>query len=58
MINEKITTASAWGAMASPLWLPTLADVSQVCATAAPILGVAWLVFQFVLKIRDELKKP
>jgi hypothetical protein len=58
MINEKITNASAWGAAASPLWLPTLADVSQICASIAPILGVAWLLFQFGLKIRDELRKP
>lgn len=58
MVQEKITTASAWGALASPLWLPSLADVSQVCATIAPILGVAWLLFQFGLKIRDELRKP
>lgn len=58
MIQEKITTASAVGAVASPLWLPSLADVSQACAAIAPILGVAWLLFQFVLKIRDELRKP
>jgi hypothetical protein len=57
MIQEKITTASAWSAAASPVWLPWLADVSQICATVAPILGVAWLLFQFGLKIRDELRK-
>lgn len=58
MITDKFTTASAVGAVASPFWLPSLADVSQVCATVAPILGVAWLLFQFLLKIRDELRKP
>jgi hypothetical protein len=57
MIQDKITTASAVGAVASPLWLPSLADVSQICATVAPILGVVWLLFQFGLKIRDELTR-
>lgn len=56
-VTEKITTASAWGAVASPLWLPSLQDISQICATVAPILGVAWLLFQFGLRIRDELKR-
>lgn len=58
MIQEKITTASAVGAVASPLWLPSLADVSQVCAAIAPILGVVWLLFQIGLKIRDEVRRP
>ena len=57
MIQERITTASAVGALASPLWLPSLADVSQGCATVAPILGVIWLLFQIGLKIRDEWRK-
>ena len=57
MIHQKFTAASAWGAAVSPLWLPTLAGVSQICATVAPILGVAWLLFQFGLKIRDEIRK-
>jgi hypothetical protein len=56
MANEKITTAGAIGAVATPWWLPSLNEVSQVCATLAPILGVVWLVFQFVLKVR-ELRK-
>ena len=55
--TEKITTASAWASIASPIWLPSLADISQTCAILAPILGVAWLLFQFALKIRDELRK-
>jgi hypothetical protein len=53
-MTDKVTTASAVGAVASPLWLPSLADISQGCATAAPILGVAWLLLQFALKLRDE----
>jgi hypothetical protein len=53
-LAEKVTTASAWGAVASPVWLPKLAHVSQACATVAPILGVAWLLFQFACKLRDE----
>jgi hypothetical protein len=57
MIQEKITTASAVGAVASPLWLPSLADVSQVCAVIAPILGVVWLLIQIGLKIRDEVRR-
>jgi hypothetical protein len=57
MLNEKITTASAIGAVATPWWLPTLNQVSQVCATIAPILGVAWLVIQIVLKIHDLRKR-
>ena len=46
------------GAVASPLWLPSLQEVSQICGAVAPILGVAWLLllFQFALRIRDEIK--
>ena len=56
-VSERITTASAGGAIMSPLWLPSLADVSQSCADWAPIIGLAWLVFQFVRALRDEWRK-
>jgi hypothetical protein len=55
-IGERITTASAWGALASPVWLPMLADLSAGCAIVAPILGVAWLLLQLILKLRDEMR--
>lgn len=57
MINQKLTNACALGTMSMPLWLPSLAELSQTCAKIAPILGVVWLLFQFWLKIRDERRK-
>lgn len=50
---SKITTASAWGAVFSFVWLPSLATVSQVLAVVAQVLGIAWLLFQFWLKRRE-----
>lgn len=49
-----ITTAA--GAIASPLWLPTLHDVSSAAAEVAPIVGLLFLCVRFVdylLKRRD-----
>lgn len=45
---DKTTTAIATGAVASPAWLPPLADVSQGAAMLLPILGCAWILIQFV----------
>jgi hypothetical protein len=56
-IGERVTTVSAWGALASPIWLPALAELSAGCAIVAPILGVAWLLLQLILKLRDELRR-
>lgn len=53
MTTEKITNWLAAGAIASPAWLPSLQDISQVAALLLPILGVIWLALQIFLKIRE-----
>jgi len=40
------TSAVATAAVSSPLWLPSLKDVSDVAALLLPILGAVWLVVQ------------
>ncbi len=52
-VPDKISNVAAAGAVVSPWWIPGLAEISHGCAVAAPILGVAWLLFQFFLKIRE-----
>ena len=37
---EKTTTAVAAGAVSSPIWLPSLADISQTAALLLPIAGL------------------
>lgn len=48
---EKATNVIAAGAVVSPWWVPSLADVSQTAALLLPIVGVAWLVIQIVWKV-------
>jgi hypothetical protein len=45
---DHTTTAVASAAVSSPLWLPSLKDVSDTAALLLPILGAAWLVVQIV----------
>lgn len=47
-IIDKTTTGVAAGAVFSPWWLPTLADVSQISAQLLPIIGLLWLLIQIV----------
>jgi hypothetical protein len=49
--HEIVTDAAAAGAVASPIWLPTLHQASEFAAMILPILGALWLALQIGLKI-------
>lgn len=51
---DHTTTSIASAAVASPLWLPSLKDVSDTAALLLPILGAAWLVTQIVTKLLER----
>lgn len=53
-IIDKTTTGVAAGAVVSPFWLPSLADVSQAASLALTLLGIVWLLVQLYYKIRSE----
>lgn len=48
---EKATNTIAAGAVISPWWMPSLADVSQGAGLLLPILGCAWLIVQIMHKL-------
>lgn len=50
---ERATNTIAAGAVISPWWMPSLADVSQTAALLLPILGCAWLLVQILHKLRE-----
>jgi len=61
---EALTDTVAMSAMASPLWLPWLKDVSEISGILLPTAGLIWIIVQIVVKIlvtrkslRDEDKK-
>lgn len=54
---EKVTNTVAAGAVSSPVWLPTLSDVSEFAALILPILGVLWFFFQFYWRLSGRDKK-
>lgn len=49
---ETITNTTAVVAVVSPFWIHLLHDISELCATALPILGALWLVLQITLKLQ------
>jgi hypothetical protein len=51
---EKATNTIAAGAVTSPWWMPSLADVSQTAALLLPILGCAWLIVQILHKLTNK----
>jgi len=51
---EKMTNTIAAGAVVSPWWMPSLADISQLAALLLPILGCAWLIVQILSKILNK----
>jgi hypothetical protein len=51
MTVDKVTNVIAAGATISPLWLPSLADVSQTAALLLPIAGLIWLIIQILWKV-------
>lgn len=55
-IFEKTTNTIAAGAVASPIWLPALADVSRAAAMWLPILGVVWLFVQMIVFLYKSFK--
>ncbi len=50
-MNEHIDTAVATAAVASPWWLPSLADISTVAAELLPVAGVVWIIVKIVTRI-------
>ena len=42
-VADRITTASAVGAVGYSYWLPTIAEMSPALSLVAQILGVLWL---------------
>lgn len=51
LVLERTTTAIAAGAVATPVWLPSLKDASEVAGLLLPIAGLIWLIVQIVTKI-------
>jgi hypothetical protein len=49
--TEAITDAAAAAVVASPVWLPWLAEMSKVFALLLPIAGFVWFTVQIVAKI-------
>lgn len=45
------TNATAGAAVVSPLWLPSLQQMSEAASILLPILGALWLVVQIGAKI-------
>ncbi len=57
-MHDHLTTATAGAAVASPFWLPTLQEVSEVASVTLPILGALWLIVQIVIKIIEFRRGP
>jgi len=51
--NDAGTGVVAATAIASPLWLDTVQQVSTFAEWALPILGAVWLVVQIAWKVRE-----
>lgn len=51
MLTERVTNTVAAGAVVSPWWVPSLADVSQTAAQLLPIFGVVWLAVQIITRL-------
>ncbi|HWK64110.1 MAG TPA: hypothetical protein VNS34_04175 [Rhizobiaceae bacterium] len=48
---DRTTHYVAAGAVMSPWWLPSLADVSEMAALLLPIAGLLWILVQFVVLV-------
>lgn len=51
---EKATNTIAAGAVVSPWWMSSLADISQTAALLLPIAGLLWLLIQIWYKITEK----
>lgn len=54
MIMDRITNSVAVGAVASPVWLPSLEGVSQTAALLLPVIGCVWLLLQIIAKLNER----
>lgn len=57
---EIVTDTGAAAAVVSPLWLPSLHEVSAEAALILPILGAVWLsvqIFHRIYMLRKEYLK-
>ncbi|MBZ9873065.1 hypothetical protein LB542_19650 [Mesorhizobium sp. BR1-1-9] len=54
MTVDNVTNTIAAGAVTSPWWMPSLADISSNAALLLPILGCAWLLVQIITKITSR----
>lgn len=54
VMMERVTNTVAAGAVASPFWLPSLAEVSQFAGLMLPVLGCVWLIVQIIIKLIDR----
>lgn len=50
-ILDKATTTVAAGAVVSPWWLPSLAEISNTAAQLLPIAGLCWIIVQFIVLV-------
>lgn len=50
---DRVTDTVAVGAVASPLWLNQMSEISQLLL---PIAGLLWLLIQIVLHIHRDRK--
>ena len=49
-LDKFVNTPVAAGAVTSPWWLDTLAQLSHIAAQLVPIVGLTWLVVQIIYK--------
>ena len=54
---DHATNAAAGAAVSSPVWLPSLREMSDTAGLLLPILGATWLVVQITLKLADWLSR-
>ncbi len=54
ILGERVSTAVAVGAVATPLWLQSLEGVSYFAGLILPIMGVTWLGVQMYSHIRKK----
>lgn len=54
MVAERSTDSVAIAAVASPIWLPGLQQVSEIAALLLPIAGVIWLGVQIYYHIKKN----
>lgn len=56
-LMDTFTNAGAGAAVVSPLWLPTLHDISAGASWLLPVLGCGWLLMQIAFKLKDRYSK-